>query len=145
MEHYLEATPEAGKRFYMDFVNQGKIVMMNLLRFKEKADYSNYEQLKPDHAITGKEAYDLYLEHTLPILDQVGSSVYFLGECKHFLIGPDLEKWDAVLLVEHASAEKFIAFSQNEDYLKTSGHRAAALEDSRLLPIKELGQQFQGN
>jgi len=58
-------------------------------------------------------------------------------ESKNFLIGPEHEAWDAILLVEHESVEKFIAFSQNKDYLKNAGHRTAALEDSRLLPITE--------
>jgi len=40
-----------------------------------------------------------------------------------------------ILLVEHQPAEQFIAFAKHEGYLKTAGHRAAALEDSRLLPI----------
>jgi hypothetical protein len=28
-------------------------------------------------------------------------------------------------------------FAQDKEYLKTAGHRTAALEDSRLLPIEE--------
>ena len=51
------------------------------------------------------------------------------------MIGPEAEKWDAMLLVQHESAEKFIAFAQDESYLKIAGHRTAALEDSRLLPM----------
>ncbi len=31
-----------------------------------------------------------------------------------------------------------MAFAQNKDYLKTIGHRTAALEDSRLLPSTEI-------
>ncbi len=31
-----------------------------------------------------------------------------------------------------------MAFAQNDKYLKTTGHRTAALLDSRLLPMSEL-------
>lgn len=136
MEKYLDATQEAGIQFYQQFVGKGKIVMLNLLRYRERADYSEFKELESQQDLSGKEAYKLYMDHTLPELEKAGSKILFFGDSSQFLIGPTDEKWDAVLLVEHESAEKFIAFSQNAEYLKTVGHRAAALEDSRLLPIK---------
>lgn len=138
MTKHINTTPEAGKEFYQNFHNKGKIVMLNLLKFKTKADYSNLEQLKPDREITGQEAYQLYMEATMPELEKAGSRVIYYGKSNGFLIGPETEKWDAVLLVEHESVVKFMAFAQNEDYLKTAGHRTAALEDSRLLPSAEI-------
>lgn len=56
-------------------------------------------------------------------------------DSKHFLIGPSDELWDKVLLVEHESVARFMAFAQDEAYLKYAGHRTASLDDSRLLPI----------
>ncbi len=76
-------------------------------------------------------------ENTFPILEEAGSRVLFQGESKGFLIGPEDIIWDVVLLVEHESVTKFIELSKNPEYLKTAGHRKAALEDSRLLPISE--------
>ena len=137
MKNYLEASPESGKDFYLKFHQKGKIVMLNLLKYRATADYSNLGHLKPKTEITGKEAYQLYMKLTQPELHKAGSKILFFGDSGHFLIGPDQESWDAVLLVEHESAERFIAFSQSEVYLKTAGHRTAALEDSRLLPIHE--------
>lgn len=139
MKNYIEADFEAGKRFYQQFHDKGKIVMLNMLRFKEKADYSSLESLQPEQEITGKEAYKLYMAATLPYLEAAGSKVLFYGSGSHFLIGPDAEKWDAVLLVEHQSVAKFMEFAQNKDYLATAGHRTAALDDSRLLPMIETG------
>jgi hypothetical protein len=53
------------------------------------------------------------------------------------LIGPDSERWDAVLLVQQDSTAAFMAFASNPEYLAGIGHRTAALEDSRLLPLQE--------
>ena len=39
------------------------------------------------------------------------------------------------------SVESFLNFESHEAYLKGIGHRAAALEDSRLLPIEETKAQ----
>ena len=43
------------------------------------------------------------------------------------------------MLVKQASVESFLAFAGNEPYLGGLGHRTAALEDSRLLPLVESG------
>ncbi len=134
MSSHIHATPESGKDFYMQFNDKGKVVMLNLLKFRETADYSGHENIAPAGPISGKEAYQLYINHTLPILEKAGARVIFMGQSNGFLIGPEAEKWDLVLLVEHESVTTFMAFAQNEEYLKGAGHRTAALADSRLLP-----------
>ncbi len=138
MPHYIHPTQDAGLAFYQQFHEQGQVVMLNLLRFRETADYSASEDLRPSESISGKEAYDLYMKHTLPLLEKAGSKLLFYGKGFPFMIGPEEETWDAVLLVQHESATAFIGFAQDADYLATAGHRTAALEDSRLLPIEQL-------
>ena len=59
----------------------------------------------------------------------------FYGRGAEFLIGPSEERWDAVMLVEQSSVAAFLAFASDLDYLSGIGHRTAALEDSRLLPL----------
>jgi hypothetical protein len=54
-----------------------------------------------------------------------------------FLIEPTNEHWDIVLLIRQNSVDSFLAFESNHDYMKDIGHRTAALEDSRLLPLVE--------
>ena len=135
MKTYIHPQEEAGKQFYMDFHQKGEIVMLNLLKFKPIADYTGMEALKPEGEVTGEEAYKLYMQYTRPHLKEAGSRLLFSGSSGNFLIGPEQERWDLALLVAHQSVAKFIAFSQNEAYLKTAGHRTAALEDSRLLPM----------
>ena len=137
MKKYLDATPEAGNEFYQDFHDKGKIVMLNLLRFRAQADYTGLESIKPPGEVTGREAYHLYMEAVLPTLRKAGGNVLFYGKGKQFLIGPEVEKWDVVLLVEYPSVAEFVALAQSEDYLKIAGHRTASLEDSRLLPISQ--------
>lgn len=67
-----------------------------------------------------------------------GSRILFYGASRAFLIGPEEEQWDRVLLVEHTSVVDFIAFSQTKEYLNGVGYRTAALEDARLLPISAI-------
>ncbi len=137
MERFVEVSQEAGKQFYLEYIGKGPVVMLNLLKFKEKADYTDLDHLKPAEEISGKDAYNLYMKYTKPLIEKVGSRVLFYGAANTFLIGPPTETWDIVLLVEHPSVEAFMAFAQNKEYKKTLGHRTAALEDSRLLPISQ--------
>ncbi|MEM9885586.1 MAG: DUF1330 domain-containing protein [Bacteroidota bacterium] len=134
---HIHTTPESGRNFFAAHRGKGKVVMLNLLKFKEKADYSISPELAPANEISGEAAYQTYAKHALPLLEKAGSKTLFYGTCSPFLIGPSTEAWDAMLLVEHESAEAFVAFSQDKAYLKIVGHRTAALEDSRLLPIKK--------
>lgn len=133
---YLMPTQEAGR----DFINrkiQGNVIMLNLLRFREWADYSASPELAPATPISGKQAYQQYIEHTLPFLRQSGGEILFMGDGGNYLIGPPTERWDAVLLIRQNSVNSFLAFESNEEYMKGIGHRTAAIEDARLLPIKE--------
>lgn len=135
-ENYINATQENGKRFFQKGI-KGNVTMLNMLRFKETADYSKLPHLTPTSILSGEEAYKLYMEHTLPFLKEAGSEILYYGKGGSFLIGPESENWDVILLVKHASVKQFMEFAANEDYLKTAGHRTAALEDSRLLPLEE--------
>ena len=133
---YLEPTQESGRALFARGIS-GSVVMLNLLRFRSIADYSATPELAPSTPITGEEAYRLYVTHTLPHLRESGGELLFFGRGGGFLIGPSEERWDAVMLVRQASLASFMAFASNQAYLSGIGHRIAALEDSRLLPIVE--------
>ena len=136
---YVDATAEAGRDFYLRYRDQGEIVMLNLLKFREVADYTAFPELDAGVALSGAEAYRKYLRHTAPFLTAAGGEVLYAGTGGRFLIGPEAEGWDMVLLVRHRSADAFIAFARNEEYLQGIGHRTAALADSRLLPLEAAG------
>jgi len=63
----------------------------------------------------GATAYQRYMDHTLPLLRKSGGDLVFLER----------------------SVANFMAFATDKEYLAGIGHRAAALEDSRLLPLVE--------
>jgi uncharacterized protein (DUF1330 family) len=134
---YLEPTQDSGRAFWQRGI-EGPVVMLNLLRFRAVADYSADPELALAAPISGEAAFDRYVAHTLPYLKESGGELLFLGEGGRFLIGPTEERWDRVLLVRQSSVQSFIAFATHAGYLAGLGHRTAALEDSRLLPLAEL-------
>jgi hypothetical protein len=131
---YLEPSDESARRFFERDI-KGPLTMLNLLRFRDVADYSRFPQLAPPDPISGREAYDRYVRHTIPFLNASGGSLELFGTGGHNFVGPAEERWDLVMLVRQASVNGFLAFASNEDYLAGIGHRTAALEDSRMLPI----------
>ncbi|SMG22789.1 DUF1330 domain-containing protein [Cedecea sp. NFIX57] len=133
---YLQPTPHAGRHFVMKQIS-GEVYMLNLLRFREVADYSTTPELMPLSPISGAEAFQRYIQHTLPFLHKSGGDIIFLGAADSWLIGPQDERWDCAMLVRQSSAGAFLAFVDNEAYLQGIGHRTAALEDSRLLPMTQ--------
>jgi len=136
-DRYIEPTPEAGAALFSRNI-AGEVVMLNLLRFRDVADYSATPELALSEAISGREAYQRYMQHTAPFLKESGGEVVFIGEGGDYFIGPQEERWDLVLLVRQKSLAAFMAFVSNPEYQAGIGHRIAALEDSRLLPLVEL-------
>ena len=136
---YLDPTQEAGRAFFLRGI-EGEVVMLNLLRFRDIADYSANPALAPPRPISGPAAYERYIAHTMPYLRKSGGDLLFLGEGGRFLIGPQEERWDQVMLVRQSSVRSFMDFATDQGYLAGLGHRTAALEDSRLLPLVPLPQ-----
>lgn len=133
---YIEATDESAMNLFARGIS-GEVVMLNLLRFREVADYSGFPELAPGQPISGREAFQKYIDHTLPFLQASGGDINFLGEGGKYFVGPQEERWDLVMLIRQESLNSFIAFATNEAYLVGVGHRSASLEDSRLLPLVE--------
>ena len=135
-EHFLEPTREAGAALVRRNIT-GEVVMLNMLRLRQVADYSSCPELAPETPITGRQALQKYIDHTIPFLRESGGELLLLGEGGSFFIGPDDEHWDIVMLVRQSSMESFFSFASNSGYLAGIGHRTAAIMDSRLLPIAE--------
>jgi len=133
---HLEPSEESARRLFQRGI-EGPVTMLNLLRFRDTADYSAFPDLAPAEPISGSEAYDRYVRQTLPFLTASGGSVEFFGTGGPNFVGPADERWDLVMMIRQASLSDFLAFASNDDYLAGIGHRTAALEDSRLLPIVE--------
>lgn len=117
--------------------DQGPIVMLNLLRFKEAADGI-------DEGVSGAEAYARYSAAAEPFLRGVGGRLLNAAQTQQSVIGPTDGEWDLVLLVEYPSRAKFIEMATNPEYLKIHAHREAALADSRLIACAAIEERDLG-
>ena len=61
--HYLEPTQDSGRALVMRRI-PGDVVMLNLLRYREVADYSTCPELAPGTPISGAAAFrKIYRAH----------------------------------------------------------------------------------
>lgn len=134
--YYMEPSEDAGIKLFSRKI-AGPVVMLNMLRLREVADYAESPELAPETRISGRAAFQRYVDHTLPFLKQSGGELMFIGDGGEFFIGPADEQWDVIMLVKQNSLASFMAFASNPGYLAGMGHRTAAVQDSRLLPVVE--------
>ena len=106
------------------------IVMINLLRFRDRAQYRSPGDANP---CSGSEAYARYAREAFRFVTSVGGQVIWRGSPRAVLLGPTTERWDDALLVQYPSKQAFLQMIGNPDYQAITVHRTAALEDSRLI------------
>lgn len=107
------------------------ILMLNCLRFRERADY-------PDgRDASGADAYAAYGRESAPVFRRVGGRILWRGRPEVLLIGPEDERWDLVFVARYPTAAAFLEMVTDPVYREAVRHRQAAVRDSRLLRLAE--------
>ena len=105
------------------------IVMLNLLKFRDVAEYGS----RGPQGLTGREAYKQYSKAVVPLVFEVGGQPLWMGDVRGSLIAPEGESWDEVILVHYPSRAAFVRMVRSNAYQAAMHHRTAALLDSRLI------------
>ena len=107
----------------------GPIRMLNLLKFREFAKYSD----GTDTRLSGFEAYQRYAMEVTKIISKMGGDIVFNGQANTLVIGDGELEWDMVSIVEYPSVAAFIAMTSSDEYQKIHVHREAGLEHQLLV------------
>ena len=100
--------------------DEGPVVMVNLVRFRDRAEYKRYSEL------------------TMPLIKARGGTVLWAGEVEGAAFGdPEKDKWDYVVLVYYPSRAAFLDMMSSAEYEKANAHREAALEEHVILASSE--------
>ena len=99
------------------------IKMVNLIKFKDKADYKDGRQT----SLSGKEAYQIYADEVQGHLEKVGGKSIFLGEVERLMLGEVEELWDWVVIAEYPSRKAMLEMVMDSEYQKSEEHRSAGL------------------
>ena len=114
------------------------ILMVNLLKFKDKAEYEDGRATN----LTGREAYEIYVTETREHLANVGAELILGGEVNGLLLGEVEELWDAFGVARYPSRKAMITMARNPAYLESEKHRAAGLAGQLNIEVSEQGFGF---
>lgn len=120
----LYPVSEAQKKGMFEAGPAGPIVMVNLLKFRDRAVY---EDGRPCD-LTGREAYALYGSEVGPMISAHGGKVLFIGDVTWLAIGEVDRLWDEVALAQYPNRAALTAMSTSAGWRAISVHRAAGLE-----------------
>jgi uncharacterized protein (DUF1330 family) len=130
----VEPTPAQMQRLLQDSARPGQVVMINLLRYRERADYPPDFEARP---CSGREAYQRYGAVATVKVAEAGGRILWMGAVKTAVIAPEGEEWDDAILVQYPSRAAFVEMVARPDYQAAAPHRTAALADSRLILTEE--------
>ena len=109
------------------------IKMVNLLKFKDKAEYEDGRET----SLSGKEAYKIYADEVLGHLERVGGKSIFFGEVQRLMLGEVEELWDWVAIAEYPSRKAMLEMIMNSEYQKSEEHRSAGLAGQLNIETKD--------
>lgn len=115
---------------FKDLPRDSEVQMLNLVRFRAKADYPENHALA---GTSGAEAYAAYGRESGPIFERVGGKILWRGGFETTLIGPASEVWDAIFVAWYPTAAAFLEMATDAEYQKAVIHRRAAVATSRLI------------
>ena len=101
----------------------GPIFMVNLLKFKERAEYEDDRETP----LSGREAYALYAAEVAKVITQVGGKLIFGANVARLRLGEGEELWDQVAIAMYPTRADMFEMIQLPEYAEISVHRTAGL------------------
>lgn len=82
----------------------GPIFMINLLKFKDKAEYEDGRETD----LTGRQAYQLYGAGVAGLLPDFGGRIFFMADTTFLSIGQVEELWDEVAIAAYPDRKSVV-------------------------------------
>ncbi|ANP47174.1 DUF1330 domain-containing protein [Candidatus Viadribacter manganicus] len=102
----------------------GPIFMVNLLKFKDRAEYEDGRQTD----LTGREAYMIYGEAVSRLLASFGGRVIFVADVSFLSLGQVEELWDEVAIGMYPDRASMVRMSMSPQWREIAVHRSAGLK-----------------
>jgi len=102
----------------------GPVFMVNLLKFKDKAEYADGREC----ALTGREAYNIYGKAIMKVLPEFGGKLVFVGNTTFLALGQVEELWDEVAIIMYPDRGSLLRMSESPAWQEIAVHREAGLK-----------------
>lgn len=122
VENAVVPTPEQIQEL-LEEGHDRPIYMVNLLKFKEKAEYEDGRE----SALTGQEAYAIYATEVAGHLAKVGGKPVIGGQVTGLRLGVVEELWDVVAIAMYPNRKAMFTMVSSPEYQKSAEHRSAGL------------------
>ncbi len=109
--------------------------MVNLLKFKEKAEYADGSE----PYLSGRDAYLRYGAGVQACLEAVGGKARFSGIVTDLMLGDADELWDMVAIAEYPSRAAMLEMVRSPEYQAITKHRDAGLAGQLNIRTKAIG------
>ena len=109
---------------FLEDPNIGPISMVNLLKYKDKADYADGRDVN----LSGKEAYMLYANEVISLITKYGGEFIFAGKVNRLMLGEVDEMWDEIAIAKYPSRKAMFEMTMDPEYQKIHIHRDAGLK-----------------
>ena len=125
MEVVNEVVPSTAKRLeeMMQPGPEGPIYMVNLLKFKDRAEYEDGRETD----LSGYDAYQIYGREVFKLLPEYDAKFVFAGDVTFLSLGQVEELWDEIAIVMYPSRADLVAMSSSEAWQEIAVHRTAGL------------------
>lgn len=125
MEVVNEVLPTSQERIdeMMQPGPDGPIYMVNLLKFKDKAEYEDGRETD----LTGFEAYQLYGRAVSRIIQDYGGEIQFAADVTFLSLGQVEELWDEIAIAKYPNRGALLAMSSSQEWQEAAVHRTAGL------------------
>jgi uncharacterized protein (DUF1330 family) len=114
----------------------GPFVMVNLLKFKDKAEYADGS----DSDLSGAKAYARYGKAIQACLAAVGGRQIYAGNVTGMMIGEVEDQWDMIALVEYPSLSAMQKMMSSSEYKAIETHRKAGLAGQLNIRTSKIGR-----
>ena len=108
---------------FLEGDDNSPISMVNLLKFKDKAEYEDGRETN----LTGAEAYAIYAKEVVKHLKSVGAEWIYSGDVTRLMLGNIEELWDMVAIARYPSKKAMLDMIMSPEYIESSIHRTAGL------------------
>ena len=102
---------------------EGPIYMVNLLKFKDRAEYPDGR----DTDLTGEQAYAIYSRGVGKLLTRHGGALVFAADVERLMLGEAEELWDKVAIAMYPSRAAMLEMMSSPEMQEIGAHRAAGL------------------
>ena len=117
---------------------EGPIYMVNLLKFKERAEYEDGRASD----LSGREAYRIYGRAVSELIRDYGGEITFVADVTFLALGQVEELWDEVAIAKYPSRAALLEMSSSPEWQAIGVHRAAGLAGQ--LNIETVASAFEG-